>query len=125
MDIGRMQQNRNAPTEVYKKDSEPEVQAILAEVRRYIGQLTIREQDPDLKDINVNELGEVDIFLLRRFMLGELSLKEIERHEKFLAGMREGNTPFKEGTLLKAAKSPLKLLAYMKKKLPAPGLARH
>lgn len=112
-------------TPIHQQDPEEEVLAILAEVREYVRKLAMQTQDPDLNAINVNELSEEDVVFLRRFILDELTLEEIERQEIFLAGMREGNTPLKEGTPLKEADTSLRLLAYMRKKLMMHSSVRH
>lgn len=102
MDIERRQEPRK--TEISRQTPEPEVQAILTDVRQYIKRLAIQTQDHDLKAINVDELSEEDIVLLRRFMIGELTLAEIKRQESVLMNIKD-------------AISTIRLLAYMKKKL--------
>lgn len=99
-----MQSKTELETSPHTKAPESEVLAVLADVRKYVHNLAVQEHDADLMAINVTELSEEDIVLLRRFMLGELTLDAIERQEKLLINLQE-------------ARSSLRLLAYMKKKL--------
>lgn len=86
------------------QDPEEKIRLHLQDFRRYLCNFAERENEPDLRVLNFDDITEEDMVFFQRFQMGMFHLNDIERQERVLENMPEAETS-------------RKLLAYMRKKL--------